>query len=136
MARDRAAQRQFKINQANALSHEWPEATRARGIDARPTARPKASRKSSAPPVVRAAVLSRDRGCMAAGLVPAIECRGGLQAHHLWRRSQGGPNEMWNLKAVCVAHHEWIHRNVAAAKAVDLIRRRGDTGPEGPRIGP
>lgn len=135
MTRDRAAQRQFKIDQAKALSHEWPEATRENpGPPANLAG--KSRRRRGLDPTLRAAVISRDGGCVAAVLVPTVTCRGQLQAHHLWRVSQGGPDAMWNLKTVCGHHHDWIHHNIDKARAVDLIRRRGDTGPEGPRIGP
>lgn len=85
--------------------------------------------RAPVPPEVRLAVLERDRGCQGVLVVPGVECRGELQCHHLWRRGQGGPDEVWNLKAVCGAHHHWIHHNVALARECGLLRRRGQTGP-------
>jgi 5-methylcytosine-specific restriction endonuclease McrA len=108
-----------KIPQPKSLSHEWPEASREI----------KRTYKKTSTPIraLREAVLRRDGGCVARSIVPDIRCVGSLQVHHLWRRSQGGPNEDWNLKSVCAAHHEWIHRNVRQAKLLDLIRMPGQT---------
>lgn len=112
-----------RIKQGRSLSLQWPEATDVR----RPLGR-------GAPGdnewyALRRRVFTRDGGCVAKALVPQVSCRGAEQAHHLWRKSQGGPDEEWNLKTLCAAHHHWVHNNVAEALALDLLRRRGQTEP-------
>ncbi|HEY2774672.1 MAG TPA: HNH endonuclease signature motif containing protein [Candidatus Binatia bacterium] len=43
--------------------------------------------------------------------VPACRSRGPLHAHHVRFRSRGGPDDAWNLTAVCDEHHRaFIHR--------------------------
>jgi hypothetical protein len=43
--------------------------------------------------------------------VPACSRRSALHAHHIVFRSHGGPDDAWNLTAVCDDHHrEFIHR--------------------------
>ncbi len=37
--------------------------------------------------------------------------REALHAHHIWFRSQGGPDEFWNLITLCLGCHEAIHRH-------------------------
>lgn len=105
------------------LSNEWPEATREfRGSFPKEGAKPKKDTRLNA--ALRERVLRRDGNrCVAKALIPEISCLGTLQVHHVWRRSQGGPDEEDNLKSVCASHHEWIHRNVQKAKALDLIRK-------------
>lgn len=71
----------------------------------------------------------RDGGCVAERLVPDVRCQGRDEIHHLWRRGQGGPDADWNLKTLCAAHHTWVHTNVKEARALDLLRRRGQTEP-------
>lgn len=84
--------------------------------------------KNSPSPAVRQAVRDRDGGCQAALLpgVRHISCGGILEVHHLWRKSQGGPNTAENLKLLCSVHHEYVHRHVAWAKRVGLLRVPGD----------
>lgn len=48
----------------------------------------------------------------------------GLDVHHLWRRSQGGPDEDWNLLTVCRPCHATIHANPSWSIEVGLLRRR------------
>lgn len=36
---------------------------------------------------------------------PGCDWRAGLEVHHLWPRSWGGTDELWNLAAVCPVHH-------------------------------
>jgi len=31
--------------------------------------------------------------------------RAAEHVHHVWYRSQGGPDEMWNLVGLCIPHH-------------------------------
>ncbi len=85
---------------------------------------------------VRQLVLGRDRGCRfwaayeAAGRPPAVlvegrpptACRGGLHAHHMRRRSQGGPDTMNNLVTLCAGHHGWVHDHPAFARMIGLLR--------------
>lgn len=61
-------------------------------------------------------VLARDdHRCQAASTWQAVECCGGLTAHHRRLRSQGGTNDMDNLVTVCNCHHVHIHANPAEA---------------------
>lgn len=46
--------------------------------------------------------------------------------HHRKRRSQGGPNTMANLLAVCSGCHRWIHAHPEAAYEQGLLIRRDD----------
>jgi 5-methylcytosine-specific restriction endonuclease McrA len=52
-------------------------------------------------------VLSRDgykcRSCFS---------RNALHVHHIVFRSQQGPDEMWNLLALCSACHDGVHKDV------------------------
>jgi hypothetical protein len=83
---------------------------------------------SNIPKHVRAEVMERDGGCVARG-VAGLRCGMGLHCHHLWLEGQGGPGEPWNLKILCGVHHEWVHRNVAEARDLDLLRRSGQREP-------
>lgn len=78
---------------------------------------------------LRIKIKLRDGGCVAPGLVPDVQCWGRQEVHHLWRRSQKGPDAEWNLKTLCAAHHEWVHSHVKEARRLDLLRRPGQTGP-------
>jgi 5-methylcytosine-specific restriction endonuclease McrA len=52
-------------------------------------------------------VLSRDGWkCRSCGM------RSGLHVHHIVFRSQQGPDEMWNLLALCSACHDGVHKDV------------------------
>ena len=51
------------------------------------------------------------------------ECGGGLHVHHLRRRSQGGTHDLENLVTLCAWHHDWLHRNVAEAERLGLLKR-------------
>lgn len=56
------------------------------------------------------------------------------ECHHMRRRSQGGTDDLSNLLAVCLAHHRWIHANVAEAMALGFLRRSGNTGEHGSSV--
>ena len=52
-------------------------------------------------------VLSRDGyKCRSCG------SRNSLHIHHIIFRSQQGPDEMWNLLALCSACHDGVHKDV------------------------
>lgn len=38
--------------------------------------------------------------------------RNNLHVHHIWFRSHGGPDVLWNLVALCSACHDGVHKNV------------------------
>jgi 5-methylcytosine-specific restriction endonuclease McrA len=38
--------------------------------------------------------------------------RNNLHVHHIWFRSNQGPDEPWNLVALCSACHDGVHKNV------------------------
>lgn len=116
-----------KIKQGKPLSRQWPEATRA------PLARSNLKRRPKFVSLeykeLRLKVKLRDGGCVATHLIPDIDCCGRQEVHHLWRRSQGGPDADWNLKTLCAAHHTWVHANIKEALKLDLLRKRGQTEP-------
>jgi hypothetical protein len=58
-------------------------------------------RKTASQPLQRR-VIERD-GCRCTA--PGCNARRNLQVNHIQERSQGGPDEEWNLHAVCAAHH-------------------------------
>lgn len=47
-------------------------------------------------------VADRDKGCQYCGDTP-------LEIHHIIFRSQGGPDEAWNLIGLCKLHHQAAH---------------------------
>lgn len=79
------------------------------------------SRSLGVDPSLRDEVMSRDRGCRAAGLVRDVRCWGRIDPHHLRRRSQGGLDSADNLIAVCRAHHDWIHEHPMIASTLGLL---------------
>jgi hypothetical protein len=52
----------------------------------------------------RRVVRQRDGKCR----WPGCDRRVGLQIHHLWPRSWGGTDQIWNLAAVCPPHHRQL----------------------------
>jgi hypothetical protein len=78
------------------------------------------------PSDIKAQVLARDAGCRASRLVADVRCWGPVDPHHVLRRSQGGPDTVDNLIAVCRAHHDWIHQHPARSYDLGLLRRSGD----------
>ena len=64
------------------------------------------------PEKVKQAVFARDdltcQWCMVPG--------GALDAHHVTRRSQGGPDAAWNLVSVHRICHRYIHEHPTEAK--------------------
>jgi hypothetical protein len=47
--------------------------------------------------------------------VPGCTARRNLQSHHIWFRSDCGPDEAWNRTTLCAYHH---HRGVHARTLV------------------
>lgn len=84
------------------------------------------SKPRKIPDSVRAQVMARDMGCVAQFMIREVVCSGHLDAHHVLMRSQGGPDTAENLKVLCRAHHEWVHRHPAKSYALDLLRRGGN----------
>jgi hypothetical protein len=84
------------------------------------------SKSRKIPDSVRAQVMARDMGCVAQFMIREVICSGHLDAHHVLMRSQGGPDTAENLKVLCRAHHEWVHRHPAKSYALDLLRRGGN----------
>lgn len=41
--------------------------------------------------------------------MPHCRARGPLEAHHVHHRSQGGPDDEWNLITACVGDHRLTH---------------------------
>lgn len=64
-------------------------------------------RRSTFTPELKAEVRARDshrcRWCGARGVA--------LEVHHILYRSQGGPDEEWNLITLCDEHHRLAHSN-------------------------
>jgi hypothetical protein len=68
----------------------------------------------------------RDRaGGMCEARIDGVCIDRGEHAHHLLRRSQGGPDDMGNLIWVCAPCHGHIHANPAWAVENGLLRKRG-----------
>lgn len=66
---------------------------------------------------IRQEVAVRDDGtCQWCGVMG-----GALDAHHVLRRSQGGKDEVANLKAVHRLCHRYIHEHPAEAKAREFL---------------
>lgn len=87
------------------------------------------SRKRKAlgvPKQIKEQVLNRDGGCRVMRSVPEVKCFGPIDPHHVLRRSQGGPDTVENLIAVCRSHHDWIHQHPAKSYALGFLRRSGD----------
>lgn len=78
------------------------------------------------PQEIYAAVVLRDRSCIAERLVPTLNCWGRLDPHHKQRRSQGGEDTIENLVLLCRAHHDWVHANPAASLKLGLLTTRKD----------
>lgn len=55
--------------------------------------------------------------------IPDHECWGGLEVHHIVRRSQGGTHDLDNLVTLCTAGHRWVHEHPAEATLLGLLRR-------------
>jgi len=68
---------------------------------------------------IRRAVIERDGGC-AARWVLRHDCQGRIDPHHVWRKGQGGPDELWSLVAVCRLAHRWIHDELPREEAEAL----------------
>lgn len=73
---------------------------------------------------VRFEVVARSEGACEAN-VEAVCTGRGEHAHHVRRRSQGGPDVADNLLWLCAACHRWTHDNPAAAAAMGLLKRSG-----------
>ncbi len=44
--------------------------------------------------------------------VPTCPSRANFEAHHIWMRSDGGPDEAWNLLTLCASHHHMVHEGI------------------------
>lgn len=55
--------------------------------------------------------------------MPEVRCFGRLDPHHVLRRSQGGQDTPDNLVTLCRAHHDQVHRQVARALILGLLRQ-------------
>lgn len=61
--------------------------------------------------------------CQACDVHHLPECSGRFEhKHHMRLKSQGGRDTRENCLPVGDAHHSWIHRNVAKARALGFIR--------------
>lgn len=80
------------------------------------------------PPEVWQEVIDRDRGCVAHRNDFALDvpCSGHLVVHHVRLRGPLGPDEAWNLIALCDGHHRHAHdRDRAGAELAGIIVRQG-----------
>ncbi len=70
-------------------------------------------------------MLERSLGRCEAGF--SLMCTGvGTQAHHVRRRSQGGTNDLANLKWCCEPCHTTLHAQPELAREVGLLAPKGD----------
>jgi len=85
------------------------------------SSRRRAERRQRA--AVVAEVLERDGGCVARASVSSVPCHGALVVHETAQRSvvPGSHLRADLAVALCHAHHEWAHRNIAEARALGLI---------------
>lgn len=67
---------------------------------------------------VVAAVRERDGRCV--HLTPG-PCTGEMDPHHVWRQSQGGPWEPWNLVCLCRGSHSWVHDHPLVSQSLGLL---------------
>lgn len=74
---------------------------------------------------VRGQALSRDRGCVAKGLLPEIECGGRLEVNEIIRRSQwaAGYLDVDNTVTLCSEHHRYVTEHPVHAETLGLYRR-------------
>lgn len=70
------------------------------------------------------AVKARDGGCVAATLVPDVECGGILEADHIVPKGRRPDlrHVLSNGQALCSRHHEWKHAHTVHAKVLGLAR--------------
>lgn len=81
-------------------------------------------RRRGLPTDVRDAVWARSGGRCEARV--STQCQKyASPIHHRWMRSQGGPDEEWNLLHVCSQCHHWIHHAGQAAYDRGLLLRAG-----------
>jgi hypothetical protein len=73
-------------------------------------------------PALRARVLTRDGGCVAAALGIDVVCWGPLDPHHVLPRGRGGADHEGNLITLCRAHHDWVHGFPDLSRALGLLR--------------
>jgi hypothetical protein len=65
----------------------------------------------------------------AKGCVCVLNCGRQGHTHHLIFRSQGGPDENWNLACLCRTHHDLIHAEDDATRTLlgqHLVMERPD----------
>jgi len=68
-------------------------------------------------------VIARDGVCVY-GLIAQDGCSGGLHAHHIKKRSQGGGDVLENGICLCAKHHDAVHRgDVSYEQLINAIRR-------------
>ena len=83
-----------------------------------------ARRKAEKPvrDAVRAAVLERDGGCVAANLLPLVACRLPLDVHEVIPRSAWSHGYLVesNAVALCRAHHDYVGTHQSEAHALGL----------------
>lgn len=51
------------------------------------------------------------------------ECWGGIEVHHVLRRSQGGTDELSNLLCLCSRHHRYVHEHPAESYERGWLKR-------------
>ena len=84
-------------------------------------------RKSKPDPVwfaARDAALERDGHwptCHRLGLTGP--CWGGVEVHHVLRRSRGGGHDLDNLLTLCAGHHRYVHEHPAESYERGWLKR-------------
>lgn len=83
------------------------------------------SRKPLPKRSTKGAQYEREFQAMKAKMLPT-HCRvcrhAAVTLHHILRRAQSGTNAASNLLPVCEPCHDWIHANIAKAKARGLLK--------------
>lgn len=98
----------------------------------------KSRRESTELALARAACKDRARGMCEANWEGVCKAgpHYGNQAHHMQLRSQGGPDQLWNLLWVCQRVHHHAHDvDRAGAEARGIIKRGNYVAPTGPALG-
>jgi hypothetical protein len=54
--------------------------------------------------------------------------RANLHVHHIWFRSQGGPDDIWNLVTLCNACHDGVHTAIKDGEHGLTVRVYAVTG--------
>lgn len=85
----------------------------------------KSAKRAAAGPAERVAVaemnLREGDRCQGRLIVPHDRCSHGVDPHHVWRQSKGGPWQAWNLIGLCRVCHSWVHDHPLLSESYGLL---------------